>query len=124
MHTGLVRRPVALAAVARGAGGDDVLPDRQAAAAARDDVVDGQAVGLVAAVLAGPRVAGEDGLAGDLAAVDVARDPDVAHQPDHAGALEREALGVELALVALEHSARSLSSSTVARRVVQTLIGS
>ena len=55
-----------------------------------------------AAVLAGPGVAGEHRLAGDLAAVDVAGDADVAHQPDDAGALEREALGVEGALAALE----------------------
>ena len=43
---------------------------------ARDDVVDGEGRAR-AAVLAGPAVAGEDGAAGDLAPVDVARDADV-----------------------------------------------
>ena len=43
VHLDLAGEAVALAAVAGRAGGDDVLPDRFAAAAAGDDVVDGEA---------------------------------------------------------------------------------
>ena len=53
---------------------------------------------LAAAVLAGVGVAGEHRLAGDLAPVDVARDAHVADQPDHAGPVELEPLGVQRAL--------------------------
>ena len=95
VHLDLAGQAVALAAVAGGAGGDDVLPDRLAAAAAGDDVVDGEAGLARAAVLAGPGVAGEDGAAGDLAAVGLARDPHVVDQADHVGALHRHVLGVQ-----------------------------
>ena len=74
------------------------------APAARDDVVDGEArVGLAAAVLARPEVAGEHRLAGDLPPVHVARDPDVAHEPDHAGPRHLEPLGAKRSLAGLEH---------------------
>ena len=43
VHRDLARQAVALLAVAGRAGGDDVLPDRLAAAAAGDHVVDGEA---------------------------------------------------------------------------------
>ena len=86
------------------AGGDDVLPGRGAAPAARDDVVHGQArVRLTAAVLARPGIAGEHRLAGDLPAVHVARDPDVADEPDHAGTRHLESLRAERSLAGLEH---------------------
>src|SRR5581483_7619795 len=81
-HTDLIRERVALAAVAGGAGGDDVVPTRAAALGPGDHVVDGE-VGARAAVLAGPVVAGEHGPAGDLAPVRVARDPNVGDQADH-----------------------------------------
>ncbi len=58
--------------------------------------------GLAPAVLAGPGVAGEHRLAGDLAPVHVARDAHVANQPDHAGPVEREPLRVQRPLAALE----------------------
>ena len=102
VHLDLARQAVALAAVAGRAGGDDVLPDRLAAAAAGDDVVDGEAGFARAAVLAGPGVAGEHGAAGDLAAVRLAGDPHVADQADHVGALHRHVLGVDRALAALQ----------------------
>ena len=102
VHLDLAGQAVALAAVAGRAGGDDVLPDRLAAAAAGDDVVDGEAGFARAAVLAGPGVAGEDGAAGDLATVGLAGDPHVADQADHVGALHRHLLGVEGALAALQ----------------------
>ena len=54
-----------------------------AALRARDHVVDREVAALVAAVLAGPAVAGEHGAAGDLAPVRVARDAHVGEQPDH-----------------------------------------
>ena len=82
-HVRLPRQPVALAPVAGRAAGDDVVPGRRAALRARDHVVDGQVAALVAAVLAGPAVAGEHRAAGDLAPVGVARDPHVGQQPDH-----------------------------------------
>src|SRR3954454_21106033 len=82
VHVDLVGEPVALAAVARRAGGDDVLPPRVAALRARDHVVDGEAR-AGAAVLALPAVACEDGAAGDLALVRVARDADVGDEADH-----------------------------------------
>src|SRR5204863_6326248 len=69
VHARLARGEAPLLAVARRAGGDDVLPHRLATAAARDDVVHREPVRLTAAVLAGPGVAGEHRLAGDLAAV-------------------------------------------------------
>jgi DNA gyrase subunit A len=102
MHVNLARQPVALAAVAGGACRDDVLPDRLAAAAAGDDVVDGEAGFARAAVLAGPGVAGEHGAAGDLAAVGFAGDPHVIGQADHVGALHRHVLGVDRSLTALQ----------------------
>src|SRR4051794_35408256 len=102
MHARLARGLVPLLAIAGRAGGDDVLPHRQPAATARDHVVDGEAGGLAPAVLAGPRVAGEHSLAGDLAAMHVARDAHVPDEPDHAGPLEGEALRMEGALAALE----------------------
>ena len=66
-------------------------------------MVHGQARRLAAAVLAGPGVAREHRLAGDLATVDVTWDPHIADQPDHARALEDEALGVECPLAELDH---------------------
>src|SRR4051812_46170338 len=81
VHVDLVREAVRLAAVARGARGDDVVPAGAAALGARDDVVDGQAR-AGAAVLAHPAVAGEHGAAGGLALVRVAWD---AHGRDPAG---------------------------------------
>ena len=76
---GLLQRPVALAQVARRAGGDDVLPDRLAALRARDDVVERQAAVRRAAVRAAPAVASEQGPAGDLA-LDRARHAHVVEQ--------------------------------------------
>src|SRR5215211_5590757 len=102
MHSRLVRSAVALLTVARRAGGNDVLPDRFAAPTARDHVVHREAVRLAPAVLAGPCVAGEHCLASDLAAMAVAWDPDVAHEADHAGPIEGEALGVKRPLTALD----------------------
>src|SRR5512133_2467908 len=97
VHLDLAREPVSLAAVAARAGGDDVLPHRLAAAAARDHVVDGKARLARAAVLAGPGVTRQHRLAGDLATVGVARDPHVGDQPDHHRAIEGEPLRVKRA---------------------------
>src|SRR6476660_7618280 len=69
VHLDLARKAVALAPVAACAGGDDVLPDRLAAAAAGDHVVDGEPRLARAAVLAGPGVAGEHRPPRDLAPV-------------------------------------------------------
>ena len=97
---------------------------RAAALGARDHVVDGQVAALVAAVLAGPAVAGEHGAAGDLAPVGVARDPHVGRQPDDDGPRHGQRLGVQRPLAVLEDLGASLRMSTAARRTVQTLIGS
>src|SRR3954447_18450618 len=102
MHPDLAGQAVALAAVAGRAGGDDVLPDRLAAATAGDDVVDGEPGLARAAVLAGPGVAGEHRPPGDLAAVCLARDPHVADEADHVGTLDRHPLRVQGALAALQ----------------------
>ena len=96
----LPRQAVPLAAVAGGAGGDDVLPDGFAAAGAGDHVVDGEAGFGRAAVLAGPGVAGEDGAAGDLAAVRLAGDADEICQADDVGVVHRHVLGMEDGAVA------------------------
>ena len=101
VHVCLRRQPVALAAVARRARGDDVLPARVAALGARDDVVDRQAR-TGAAVLARPAVAREHRAARDLAAVRVARDVDVADEPDHDRARQRRVLGAQLEARALD----------------------
>jgi DNA gyrase subunit A len=102
VHVNLPRQAVALSSVAGCAGGDDVLPDRLAAAAAGDHVVDGEAGFARAAVLTGPGVAGEDGAAGDLAAVGFAGDPHVVDEADHVGAIHRHVLGVDCPLAALQ----------------------
>src|SRR3954453_13923834 len=88
VHFDLVREPVALAAVARSARGDDVVPARSAALRARDHVIDREAR-AGPAVLALPAVPGEDGAARDLALVRVTRDPYVGDEPDHDRARER-----------------------------------
>ena len=56
-----------------------------------------------AAVLAGPAVARQHRLAGDPAAVDVARDAHEADQPDHLGPVEAHRLGAQDVVAALEH---------------------
>ena len=48
VHVALGAQPVALVAVTRDAGGDDVLPGRPAAARARHDMIEGQLLGRVA----------------------------------------------------------------------------
>src|SRR6185295_20097168 len=101
VHPGLLGQAVALAAIARRAGGDDVLPARVAALGPRDDVVDGE-VRARAAVLAGPAVAREDGAPGDLAPVRVARDLHVADEPDDHRARHRRVFGAQLPLRVLE----------------------
>src|SRR4051794_26039519 len=64
-------------------------------------MVDGQTRARTA-VLAGPAVAGEDGAAGDLAAVDVPRYADVLAQADDGRPGHRHALGMQLAVGALD----------------------
>src|SRR5262249_43920096 len=103
MHADLLRQPVALLAVAGSTRGDDVLPYRLAATAPGDDVVDGQARLAGTAVLTGPAVAGEHSLAGDPAAVDVARDADEGDQPDHLGPVDPHRLGAKHAFAVLKH---------------------
>ena len=69
-HVGLFRSPAGFAAVARGAGADDILPGVLPAAVARDDMVEGELFSLFAAVLAGELVAvvnlGAADFAGDM----------------------------------------------------------
>src|SRR5215213_3530712 len=101
-HSRDVGEGVALAAVAGGAGGDDVLPAGVPAFGARDHVVDRQ-LAAGAAVLAGPVVAGEDRAAGDLAAVRVAGDAHVADEPDHDRPRNGAAARMQHELAVLEH---------------------
>src|SRR3954465_5525829 len=102
VHVDLVRQPVALAAVARRARSDDVVPPRRAALGARDHVVDGQR-GARAAVLARPAVAGEHGTARDLPLVRVARDLHVGDQSDDHGLGERAVGPVQRLAADLDH---------------------
>src|SRR5262249_9753019 len=90
-------------AVAGSTRGDDVLPYRLAAPAPGDDVVDGQARLAGTAVLTGPAVAGEHSLAGDPAAVDVARDADEGDQADLLGPVDPHRLGAKHAFAGFEH---------------------
>ncbi len=101
VHADLGGQPVALAQVARRAGGDDVVPRRAAAARARDHVVHGE-VRAGAAVLAVVAVAGEHGAARDLARL-VARHAHEVDEPDHqrVGVVDRGA--AQLAGRALQH---------------------
>src|SRR2546423_5807266 len=59
-HPGLVRQSVAFLEVAAQAGGDDVRPRGVAAARARQDVVHGEPLAAVVAVLTGVAVATKD----------------------------------------------------------------
>jgi MFS family permease len=81
----LLQQAVRLAVVAAGAGGHAVLPGVRAAAAARDDVVDG--LRLVAAVGAAVVVPAHQRGPGERHAVAVG-DAHVAAQPDHGGCYE------------------------------------
>src|SRR5205814_2990373 len=80
-HARLVQQPVALPEVARRTRGDDVLPDRLTASAARNDVVQRQAPCGRSAVHAGPAVTGEERATGDLP-LHGAWNPDVVDEPD------------------------------------------
>src|ERR1051326_5524830 len=82
LHARLLQRPVALAQVARRAGGDDILPDGLAAFRTRDDGVEGQPAARGAAVHAAPAVPCEQRPPGDLP-LDRPRHTDVGHEPDH-----------------------------------------
>ena len=77
-----------------------------------------------AAVLAGPGVAGEDGAAGDLAAVGLAGDPHVVDRRITSGRSIVMCSEWSAPSRRSSSSAFSLSSSTAARLNVQTLIGS
>src|SRR5215210_3276404 len=101
VHVDLVRQPVALAAVARRAGGDDVVPPRASALGARDHVVDREAR-AGAAVLALPAVARKDGAPGDLALVRIARDPHVRDEPDDHRPRQRARRPVQVAAADLD----------------------
>src|SRR5262245_64003340 len=86
----LLERAVALAQVARRAGGDDVLPAGLAAARARDDVVERQARRGRAAVDAAPAVTGEERPPRDPP-LDGTGDANVGEEPDHVRPAERAA---------------------------------
>src|SRR6185437_11082105 len=62
IHTAFLRQPAPLEEIAGGAGGDDVVPGRAAAARARHDMVEGQVLRRMgmAAILASKAVAQED----------------------------------------------------------------
>ena len=65
-HPGLFRRPSGLAAVARNAGGDKVLPRVSAAAVSWQNVIDGERDSRPSAVLAGVSITVKDFQAGEL----------------------------------------------------------
>src|SRR4051812_1867839 len=82
LHPRLLERTVALPVIARRTRGDDVLPHRLTAAAARHDVVERQPPVPVAAVDAAPAVPGEQRPARDLP-LHGTRHANVGHEPDH-----------------------------------------
>ena len=82
-HARFVGGAAALAAVAGGAGGDEVFPGVAAAAGAGDDVVEGEVGSGRAAVLTGVAVAGEDFAARE--ADHGSRAADEVDHADHAG---------------------------------------
>src|SRR5436190_17206981 len=95
VHVRLLRRSAALAQVAGGAGGGDILPGRPPALGARDDVIEGQ-LPQVAAILALEAVAKEQVEPGEgrmLGGADILAKRDDARQP------HREARGMNLALI-------------------------
>src|SRR5438876_3759477 len=112
LHRDLVQQPVALAQVARRARGDDVLPDRAAAAAARHDVVERQAPGGAAAVDAAPAVTRKERPARDLA-LDPARNAHVGDEPDHVGPGIRARGGMQRDVELLEHLSLALPDENV-----------
>ena len=93
---------VALAQVARRAGGDDVLPDRLAALRPRHDVVEGEAAVRRPAIGTAPAVTREEGPARDLA-LDRARHAHVVDQPDHMGPDEAAGRGAERLVEPLDY---------------------
>ena len=124
LHLHLVQQPVALAQVARRAGGDDVLPDRLAAARARDHVVERQPAARGAAVDAAPAVTGEERPARDLP-LDDPRDADVAERAGSRAATETSPWPSRVVGRALRPPPPSpCSTSTCARRSEHTLSGS
>ncbi len=95
VHLDLSRQPIALAAVAGRASGDDVLPDRLAAPAPGDHMVDGQPGLAGAAVLTGPSIAGQYRPPSDLAPVRLSWNPYVIDQPNHVGRLHGHPLRMQ-----------------------------
>src|SRR4029450_11237295 len=106
------REAVALAHVAGRAGGDDVLPDRPAAAATRHDVVERQAPRRGAAVHAAPAVPREQRPPPD-APLPGARPPDVLDEPDHMWPREGSRRGSERLLELLDHLGLALEHEDV-----------
>ena len=100
-HARLFEQTIALAMVARSAGGDHVLPDGGAPARPRDDVVERQPVSTRPAVRALPPVTREEDAARDSPG-DTARNPDVRPEADHVRPLKARARGAERPVVALE----------------------
>src|SRR3954447_2351247 len=124
LHAGLLQRPVALAQVARRAGGDDVFPDRLASLRPRNDVVERQAAAGGAAIHAPPAVPGEERAPRDLA-LDGARDANVVQQPDHVGPDEAAGRGAQGLVEPLDHLRLALVDEHVGtphRTHVQRLI--
>ena len=102
VHVALARQAAALAEIAGAAGGHDVLPGCPAAAAARNDMVEGQVrrrLPLVA-VLAGEGVAQEhvEPREGRLAG-----GGDVVLQRDHAGQAHGDRGGAHFLVVFVQH---------------------
>lgn len=81
LHVGFFRGPAGFAAVARGAGADDVFPGMRPAAVTRHHMVEGQLPGLFTAVLTGELVAVINFSAADLTR-DVVRAFNQVRKPD------------------------------------------
>ena len=123
-HARLLEEAVALAMVARSAGGDHVLPDGGAPARSRDDVVESQPVPARPAVRALPAVAREEHAARDSPG-DTARNSDVGPEADHVRPLKARACGAERPVVTLEDLSLALPDEyvrTAERTDVQGLV--
>jgi hypothetical protein len=112
LHVHLVREAVALAQVARGAGGDDVLPRGVAALRAGNHVVEGEAPGRGAAVDTAPAVTGEQGAARDLS-LHHARNPDIVDEPDDVWPLIRVSGRAKWSVQLLDHLCLALEDEDV-----------
>lgn len=97
----LAERLVALLSVAAAAAANKVIPTGRPAKTLRDDVIDGQFLGCVSAVLAGVIVTGEYAPARETQFRE--RSPDVSAKSDDGRRIERTGYRVDYLVVRVQH---------------------